>query len=58
MSVNLPRLPEPGETIAGKYLLLRMLGRGGVGVVHEASTSSFVNVSLSRCSPRRYPLIR
>jgi serine/threonine-protein kinase len=36
MSVNLPRLPEPGETIAGKYLLLRMLGRGGVGVVFEA----------------------
>ena len=36
MSVNLPRLPEPGETIAGKYLLLRMLGRGGVGVVYEA----------------------
>lgn len=36
MSANLPRLPEPGETIAGKYLLLRLLGRGGVGVVYEA----------------------
>ncbi len=29
-------LPEPGETIAGKYEVVRVLGRGGMGVVVEA----------------------
>ncbi len=32
-----PRLPEAGETIAGKYLLGRMIGEGGMGVVFEAT---------------------
>jgi serine/threonine-protein kinase len=30
------KLPEPGETIAGKYEVVRLLGRGGMGVVVEA----------------------
>ena len=29
------RIPEAGETLVGKYLLHRLLGRGGVGVVYE-----------------------
>jgi eukaryotic-like serine/threonine-protein kinase len=31
-----PDLPGEGATIAGRYALGRMLGRGGMGVVHEA----------------------
>jgi len=30
------RLPEPGETIAAKYELTRVLGSGAMGVVYEA----------------------
>lgn len=30
------KLPEPGETIAGKYEVVRLLGRGGMGIVVEA----------------------
>ena len=31
-----PALPQPGETIAGKYLVVRVIGEGGMGVVYEA----------------------
>jgi serine/threonine protein kinase len=30
------RLPQPGDNIAGKYVLVRQLGQGGMGVVYEA----------------------
>ena len=32
----LPGAGMPGRTIAGKYQLLRLIGSGGMGVVHEA----------------------
>jgi eukaryotic-like serine/threonine-protein kinase len=31
-----PVLPRPGETIAGKYMVVRVIGEGGMGVVYEA----------------------
>src|SRR5579859_8285351 len=31
-----PALPQPGETIAGKYSVVRTIGEGGMGVVYEA----------------------
>ncbi len=31
------RLPEPGDLVAGKYLLVRVIGQGGMAVVFEAT---------------------
>jgi len=34
---NALRLPEPGDLVAGKYLLVRVIGQGGMAVVYEAT---------------------
>ena len=31
-----PGMPTPGDTIAGKYQVVRWLGEGGMAVVYEA----------------------
>src|SRR5947207_2080090 len=36
MAPSWPTLPKPGETIAGKYRIARLLGQGGMGAVFEA----------------------
>jgi serine/threonine protein kinase len=33
----LATLPRPGDTIAGKYVIVKVIGEGGMGVVYEAN---------------------
>ena len=47
------RVPEPGQTIGGRFLLVRVLGAGGAGVVFEAldhATGETVAVKVLRPS--------
>ena len=47
--------PEPGESIAGKYVVEAPCGRGGLAVVLRRSTRGSIVGSPSRCSCRSGP---
>jgi serine/threonine protein kinase len=56
----LPVLPEPGQLIAGKYLLVRLLGDGGMARVYEAQHQRLgIPVALKFLHPRlaRFPAL-
>src|SRR5262249_44292654 len=49
---NVARLPETGDVVLGKYRIVRVLGRGGMGVVFEAmNVATEGRVALKLLSP-------